>query len=101
MCRNIRPLFNFEPPATDVEIHAAALQFIRKISGFTKPSHANEAVFDQAVRDVSLIARQLVDSLQSSAPPKDRGVEAEKARERSRIRFGERATRARPKSFRK
>lgn len=94
MCRNIRPLFNFEPPATDVEIQAAAVQFIRKISGFTKPSHANEAVFDQAVRDVSLIARQLIDSLQSSAPPKDRAVEAEKARARSRIRFGERGTRA-------
>ena len=94
MCRNIRPLFNFEPPTTDVEIQAAALQFVRKISGFTKPSHANEAAFDQAVRDVSLIARKLIDSLHSSAPPKDRAVEAEKGRERSRIRFGERGTRA-------
>lgn len=94
MCRNIRPLFNFEPPATDVEIQAAALQFVRKISGFTKPSHANEAAFDQAVRDVSLIARKLIDSLHSSAPPKDRVVEAEKARERSSIRFGESGNRA-------
>lgn len=93
MCRNIRPLFNFEPPATDVETQAAALQFVRKICGFTKPSHANEAAFDQAVRDVSLIARKLIDSLHSSAPPKDRAVEAEKARERSRIRFSERGTR--------
>jgi hypothetical protein len=91
MCRNIRPLFNFEPPATEAEIQAAALQFIRKISGFTKPSHSNEAAFDQAVRDVSQIARTLIDSLETNAPPKDRGVQAQKARERSRLRFAERA----------
>jgi hypothetical protein len=93
MCRNIRPLFNFEPPATDAEIHAAALQFVRKISGFTRPSHANESAFDKAVHDVSRVARVLVDSLQSNAPPRDRAVLAEKARERSRIRFGERGRR--------
>jgi hypothetical protein len=88
MCRNIRPLFNFEPPATDAEIHAAALQFVRKISGFTRPSHANEAAFDKAVHDVSQVARVLIASLQTSVPPKDRAVQAEKARERSRLRFG-------------
>jgi hypothetical protein len=91
MCRNIRPLFNFEPPASDAEIEAAALQFIRKISGFTKPSHSNEATFNEAVRDVAQIARALIDSLQTSAPPKDRAVQAQRARERSRIRFAERA----------
>jgi hypothetical protein len=88
MCRNIRPLFNFEPPATDEEIRAAALQFVRKVSGFTKPSLANETAFEQAVREISQIARVLIDSLHTSAPPKDRAVVAEKARERSRIRFG-------------
>ncbi len=88
MCRNIRPLFNFEPPATDAEIHAAALQFVRKISGFTRPSHANESAFDKAVHDVSQVARVLIASLQTSVPPKDRAVQAEKARERSRLRFG-------------
>jgi hypothetical protein len=91
MCRNIRPLFNFEPPATDAEIQAAALQFVRKISGFTKPSHSNEAAFDGAVRDVSEIARRLIHSLHTSAPPKDRAVQAQRARERSRIRYAERA----------
>jgi hypothetical protein len=91
MCRNIRPLFNFEPPASDAEIEAAALQFVRKISGFTKPSHSNEAAFNEAVRDVAQIARTLIDSLQTSAPPKDRAVQAQRARERSRIRFAERA----------
>jgi hypothetical protein len=91
MCRNIRPLFNFEPPATETEIQAAALQFIRKISGFTKPSHSNETAFNEAVRDVSQIARRLIDSLQTNAPPKDRAVHAQKARERSRVRFPERA----------
>ncbi len=92
MCRNIRPLFNFEPPATEAEIHAAALQFVRKISGFNKPSHANESAFDQAVRDVSQVARVLIGSLETIAPPRDRAVQAEKARERSRIRFGERGS---------
>jgi hypothetical protein len=87
MCRNIRPLFNFEPPATEAEIHAAALQFVRKISGFTRPSHANEIAFDRAVREISRVARALIDSLQTGAPPKDRAIQAEKARERSRIRF--------------
>jgi hypothetical protein len=91
MCRNIRPLFNFKPPASEDEIHAAALQFVRKISGFTRPSHSNEIAFDEAVRDVAQVARRLIDSLETSAPPKDRAVQAEKARQRSRIRFGERA----------
>jgi hypothetical protein len=91
MCRNIRPLFNFEPPASDSEIEAAALQFVRKISGFTKPSHSNESAFNDAIRDVAQIARRLIDSLQTSVPPKDRAIEAKRARERSRIRFAERA----------
>ena len=88
MCRNIRPLFNFEPPATDEEIHAAALQFVRKVSGFQKPSQANEAAFERAVAAVQAAARTLVDSLSTSAPPKDRQVEADRARERNRVRFG-------------
>jgi hypothetical protein len=89
MCRNIKVLFNFEPPATDEEIHAASLQFVRKLSGFTKPSQANEAAFERAVEDVAKVARTLIDSLSTNAPPKDREVEAEKARERSRQRFGD------------
>jgi hypothetical protein len=88
MCRNIRPLFNFDPPATDGEIRAAALQFVRKISGFTKPSQVNETAFEQAVREISQIGRVLIDSLHTSAQPKDRAVASEKARQRSRIRFG-------------
>jgi hypothetical protein len=88
MCRNIKTLSNFEPPATDDEIHASALQFVRKISGTTKPSKANEALFNQAVEDVAAVARQLVDSFVTHAPPRNREVEAEKARERSRQRFG-------------
>lgn len=88
MCRNIRTLFNYEPPASDDEVHAAALQFVRKISGFSKPSKANEAAFEQAVIDVHAVARDLIDSLVTNAPPKDRDVEAEKARERNRRRFG-------------
>ena len=88
MCRNIKPLFNFAPPATDEEIRAASLQFVRKLSGFTKPSAANEAVFERAVDDISAIARVLIDSMSTNAPPKDRAVDAEKARERSRHRFG-------------
>ena len=87
MCRNIKTLFNFDPPATDDEIHAASLQFVRKISGFSKPSKANEAVMEQAVRDVALIARNLLDSLVTNAPPHNREVEAAKARERSAKRF--------------
>ena len=88
MCRNIRPLFNFEPPVTDGEVHAAALQFVRKISGFNKPSKVNEAAFNAAVDDVARISRQLLFSLQSNAEPKNREEEAAKARARSAQRFG-------------
>ena len=88
MCRNIKTLFNFEPPATEDEIQASALQFVRKLSGFNKPSQANEAAFDRAVEEVSEAARRLLDSLHTYAPARDRTVEAEKARERSRLRFG-------------
>lgn len=91
MCRNIRPLFNFDPPVTDEEVRAAALQFVRKVSGFTRPSKANEAAFDRAVDEISLTARTLVDALVSSAPPRNRDVERAKAQERSRERFGARA----------
>jgi hypothetical protein len=87
MCRNIKPLFNFAPPATDDEIRASSLQFVRKVSGFTKPSKANEAAFNQAVDDVTGAARQLIASLVTSAPPKDRDEEAAKARERSAERY--------------
>jgi hypothetical protein len=90
MCRNIRTLFNFEPPATDDEIHASALQFVRKLSGFTHPSKANEAAFQRAVDEVAQAARRLVDSLETSAPSRDREVEAEKAKARSRERFATR-----------
>jgi len=88
MCRNIKTLFNFEPPATEEEIQAASLQFVRKLSGFNKPSQANEKAFAQAIEDVAAAARTLIDSLSTSAPPRDREVEAEKNRERSRQRFG-------------
>src|SRR6201999_1745596 len=88
MCRNIKTLFNFEPPATEDEIRASALQFVRKLSGFSRPSQANEAVFNQAVDEVADAARRLLVSLQTHAPARDREVEAEKARERSRQRFG-------------
>lgn len=88
MCRNIKTLYNFEPPATREEIHASALQFVRKLSGFNKPSAANEAAFNRAVADVTDAARVLLASLQTTAPPRDREVEAEKARERNRARFG-------------
>ena len=88
MCRNIKTLFNFEPPATDDEIQASALQFVRKLSGFTKPSQANEEVFERAVGEVSDVARRLIDSLVTNAPTKDREVEAGKARERTAERFG-------------
>lgn len=87
MCRNIRTLHNFKPPATDEEIHASALQFVRKLSGFTRPSKANEAAFDRAVDDVAAAARTLLDSLVTTAAPRDRGVEADKARARSAARF--------------
>jgi hypothetical protein len=88
MCRNIRQLYNFEPPATPEEIHDAALQFVRKVSGFTKPSHANEAAFDVAVTAVAAATSTLIDSLVTTAAPKDREIEAARARERSAKRFG-------------
>ena len=88
MCRNIRTLFNFEPPATDHEVRAAALQFVRKLSGYNVPSRANEAAFDQAVDEVAAVARRLIDALVTPAPPRDREVEVARARERSAARFG-------------
>ncbi|HEY1807576.1 MAG TPA: DUF2277 domain-containing protein [Acidobacteriaceae bacterium] len=88
MCRNIRPLFNFDPPVTDEEIRAAALQYARKISGFTKPSQANEAAFLQAIDEVAIASARLLESLATSAPPKDREEEAAKARARAAARFG-------------
>ena len=87
MCRNIRTLFNFEPPATDEEIRASALQFVRKLSGFTHPSHVNEAALDRAVHEVTDAARRLLDSLSTASPAKNREVEATKARERAKARF--------------
>ncbi len=88
MCRNIKTLANFEPPATHDEVHASALQFVRKLSGTTKPSRANEAAFNLAVEEVTASARRLLDSLQINAPPRNREEEARKAKERSRLRFG-------------
>ena len=88
MCRNIRTLFNYEPPATDVEIHEAALQYVRKVSGYRSPSAANEAVFAEAVHEISSATAKLLDGLITHAPPKDREVEAAKARERAARRFG-------------
>jgi len=88
MCRNIRTLFNFEPPATDGEVRAASLQFVRKVSGFTKPSKANEAAFELAVERVSAVAQELLNSLVTTAAPRDRSIEAEKARARAAQRFG-------------
>jgi hypothetical protein len=87
MCRNIRTLFNFDPPATDEEIRAASIQFVRKLSGFTKPSQANEAVFDRAVDDVAAVARRLVDSLVTSAEPHDREEWAARAKARAAKRY--------------
>ncbi|MEV4420608.1 DUF2277 domain-containing protein [Patulibacter sp. NPDC049589] len=87
MCRNIRTLHNFEPPATGDEVRAAALQYVRKVSGSTSPSQANEAVFHQAVEDVARITAELLDALVTAAPPKDREVEAAKAKARSEKRF--------------
>jgi hypothetical protein len=87
MCRNIKPLFNFEPPATAGEIEAASLQFVRKISGFTKPSAANQAAFDAAVADIAAVAARLLGELETVAQPKNREVEAERARQRSAQRF--------------
>ena len=87
MCRNIRTLFNFDPPATEEEIRASALQFVRKVSGFNKPSKANEAAFERAVREVARVARRLVDSLETTHPPHNREAEAMKARARAAIRY--------------
>ncbi|MET0333881.1 MAG: DUF2277 domain-containing protein [Rhizobacter sp.] len=92
MCRNIKTLFNFEPPATELEIRDASLQFVRKLSGFNRPSQANEAAFDQAVEDVAQAARVLISSLVTNAAPRDREVEAEKAKARSAERFGTQAS---------
>lgn len=88
MCRNIRNLYNFEPPATDEELHASSLQFVRKLSGFNRPSKSNEEAFDRAVETVARAARELIDLLVTTAAPRDREVEAEKARGRSAVRFG-------------
>lgn len=88
MCRNIKTLFNFEPPASDEEIRAASLQFVRKLSGYNAPSKANEAAFDAAIEEVFGAARRLIDSLETNAPPRDREVEAQKARQRAAERFG-------------
>jgi hypothetical protein len=88
MCRNIKTLHNFMPPATEDEVRASALQFVRKLSGFTKPSKANEEPFNRAVEGVTQVAQELLRSLTTQAPPRDRGVEAAKARARSAIRFG-------------
>jgi len=88
MCRNIKPLFNFDPPATDEEIRDAALQFVRKLSGFHHPSHANEAAFNHGVDEVAIAARHLFDALVTDAHPKDRETEAAKAKARSAKRFG-------------
>ena len=90
MCRNIKTLFNFDPPATDAEIHDASLQFVRKLSGFTKPSKGNEAAFERAIEEISASARTLIDSLTTSAEPRNREEVAAKLRERSIQRFGAR-----------
>ena len=89
MCRNIRTLFNFDPPATDEEIRSASVQFVRKLSGFTHPSRANQAAFDRAVDDVSAIARRLIDSLVTTAEPRDRDEVAARARARAAERFSD------------
>lgn len=88
MCRNIKTLFNFDPPATTDEVQASSLQFVRKLSGFSKPSKANEATFDLAVERVSVAAQEMLNSLQTNAPPRDREIEAALAKERSAMRFG-------------
>ena len=90
MCRNIKTLHNFSPPATDDEVRASALQFVRKLSGFTKPSKTNEAAFDHAVDQVMRAARELLDALVTNAPPRDRETEAAKAKARAAVRFGAR-----------
>jgi hypothetical protein len=88
MCRNIKMLFNFDPPATEEEIRAASLQFVRKLSGFNAPSKANQLAFDRAVEEVTVVARRLIDSLVTSAPARNREEVAEQARQRARVRFG-------------
>ena len=88
MCRNIRPLNNFEPPATNDEVYAAALQYVRKVAGSTKPSQANQESFDAAVKEIAHITRHLIDDLVTTAPPKNRQVEADKARARAALRYG-------------
>jgi hypothetical protein len=88
MCRSIKTLFNFEPPATEEEINAASLQYVRKVTGFNKPSKTNEAAFDSAVKDIARISERLLASLETAAPPKDREEEATKAKARSALRFG-------------
>jgi hypothetical protein len=88
MCRNIKTLFNFDPPVTDDEVRAASLQFVRKLSGFTKPSKSNEAAFHRAVDQTAAVARELLDSLITNAPPRDRDAEAAKARAKAAVRFG-------------
>ena len=88
MCRNIKPLYNFEPPATEDEIRAAALQFVRKISGFTRPSQANQAAFDTAVDEIARASARLLSSLETTATPKNREIEAARARARAAVRFG-------------
>lgn len=93
MCRNIRPLFNFEPPASEAEVRDASLQFVRKISGFTKPSQANAAAFERAVEDITASARELIESLSTSAAPRDREEVAARAKERSLKRFAKEGVR--------
>lgn len=88
MCRNIKPLYNFEPPTNDNEIRTAAIQFVRKISGFQKPSAINETAFDTAVEEITKSTKKLLDSLLTNAPPKNREIEREKAKERNKVRFG-------------
>ena len=88
MCRNIKTLFNYDPPATDEEIRASAIQFVRKLSGSTRPSRANEAAFELAINKVEIVARELIDSLVTSAPPRNREAEAIKDKQKSAVRFG-------------
>ncbi len=88
MCRNIKTLYNFEPPATEDEVKAAAIQFVRKISGFNKPSNSNEKAFEIAIEEITKVSSRLLDSLKTSAPPKDREAESERARARNKFRFG-------------
>lgn len=101
MCRNIKTLYNFAPPATGDEVRASALQFVRKLSGFTHPSKANEAVFNRAVDEVTHIAHHLIEDLVTNAPPRDRGTEAAKAREKARERYGVAPAQTTPKTSRR